>query len=38
MVGALGPFLLPLIEPHGRRFGMLLGMGLFALSVTVVVI
>ena len=30
LIGAATPFLFPFVEPRGRRFGMLLGAGLFA--------
>jgi predicted MFS family arabinose efflux permease len=38
LVGAVGPFAATLADHRGRRFGMLLGMGAFALGLAVVVI
>ena len=32
IVGAVEPFIFPFIETRGRKFGMLLGLGLFVLS------
>ena len=36
IVGALLPFIFLFIEPRGRKFGMLLGLGLFVLSIGIV--
>lgn len=36
IVGALDPFLFPFIETRGRKFGMLLGLGLFVASMALV--
>lgn len=38
IVGAVQPFLFPFIETRGRKFGMLLGLGLFAVSTALVAI
>ena len=38
LVGAATPFLFPFIETRGRKFGMSLGLGLFILSMTIVVL
>ncbi len=36
IVGALDPFIFPFLEPRGRKFGMLLGLSLFVLSMGMV--
>ena len=36
IVGALDPFLFPFLEPRGRKFGMLLGLGFFTGAMAVV--
>jgi predicted MFS family arabinose efflux permease len=36
LVGALVPFIFPFIEPRGRKFGMLLSLGLFLIGVGMV--
>ena len=38
IVGAMTPFIFPFIETRGRKFGMLLGLGLFVGGATVVAI
>lgn len=38
IIGAVDPFIFPFIEPHGRKFGMLLGLGCFVFSMSIVVI
>jgi len=38
MVGAVEPFIFPFIETRGRKFGMLLGLGLFVASMGLVAI
>ena len=38
IVGSLDPFIFPFIETRGRKFGMLLGLGLFVISMSMVVI
>lgn len=37
-VGAFMPFIIPFIETRGRKFGMLLGLGLFLLGTTLVTV
>lgn len=37
IVGAFDPFIFPFIEPRGRKFGMLLGLGIFILGMGLVV-
>ena len=36
IIGSLSPFIFPILEPRGRKFGMLLGLSLFALSMGMV--
>ena len=36
MIGAVEPFIFPFLETRGRKFGMLLGLGLFVLSMALV--
>src|SRR5512133_1410509 len=36
LVGAVEPFIFPFIETRGRKFGMLLGLGLFVAAMTLV--
>src|SRR6476659_5306309 len=36
LVGAVDPFIFPFIETRGRKFGMLLGLGLFVASTALV--
>ena len=36
LVGSMEPFIFPFIETRGRKFGMLLGLGLFVASMTLV--
>src|SRR5574342_794338 len=38
IVGALDPFIFPFIETRGRKFGMLLGLGLFILAMALVAV
>ncbi len=38
IIGSLDPFIFPFIEPRGRKFGILLGLGLFVISMSMVVI
>ena len=38
IIGAVEPFIFPFIETRGRKFGMLLGLGLFVLSMGTVVL
>ena len=38
IIGSFDPFIFPFIEPRGRKFGMLLGLGCFVLSMAMVVI
>ena len=36
IVGAAAPFLFPFVEPRGRKFGMLLGLGFFSIAMGLV--
>jgi len=36
IIGSLDPFIFPFIEPRGRKFGMLLGLGCFVISMGMV--
>lgn len=38
IISSFDPFIFPFIEPRGRKFGMLLGLGCFIFSMTLVVI
>ena len=38
IVGAVAPFIFPFIETRGRKFGMLLGLGLFVTSIVLVAV
>ena len=38
IVGAVAPFIFPFIETRGRKFGMLLGLGLFVTSISLVAV
>ncbi len=38
IIGALDPFIFPFLEPRGRKFGMLLGLGLFVSAMGIVAI
>jgi len=38
IIGAVNPFIFPFIETRGRKFGMLLGLGLFVLAMGMVIL